>query len=210
MRPWPACCRAAVSAPLCRPLCRPLRRRDSVGLIAVPVRLSDGRTTCIRPLTGADEAALSDAIDGADSFDLYRRFMGSPPPTHLLIRLLSTADGIHDALVGAFDGDHRLVGIAQFDRTDDLPTAELAVEVATGWKRCGLGTAPLRELAAMADARGITRLTAFYFTDNAPLIRLLHATGACRSTGAHDGASTAAVDVRALLALAVEGQATEA
>jgi RimJ/RimL family protein N-acetyltransferase len=162
-------------------------------------RLRDGRLIQLRPLTGADAPALAAAIHEADSFDLYRRFMGSPPPAHLLVRLLSTADGIHDALLGAFDDAGLLVGIAQFDRTDDLPCAELAVEVATGWKRCGLGIALLHELAAMALARGITRLTAFYFTDNAPLIRLLWATGACHGTGGSDGASSAELDVLTLL-----------
>jgi RimJ/RimL family protein N-acetyltransferase len=172
--------------------------------------LADGRTVRLQVLTAADAPALTEAIHGADSFDLFRRFMGAAPPAHVLVRLLSTADGIHDAVLGAYDVEERLVGIAQFDRTDDLPSAELAVEVATGWKRCGLGTALLHELAVMAAGRGITRLTAFYFTDNAPLIRLLHATGACTGTGGSDGTSSAELDVPTLLQLLRDRSVTPA
>lgn len=176
------------------------------------VTLSDGRRIRLRPLTAADAVALADAIHAADSFDLYRRFMGRPPATHVLVRLLSAVDGIHDAVLGAFDGDERLIGVAQFDRADDESSAELAIEVATRWKRCGLGTAMLRELSAMAAARGITRLTADYFTDNVPLIRLLHATGASRAIGASDGASTAELNVLMFLggAAGASGQDAEA
>jgi RimJ/RimL family protein N-acetyltransferase len=164
------------------------------------MRLADGRTVQIRPLTSADGDALIDAIAGADSFDLYRRFMGSPPAPHVLVRLLGAADGVHDAVLGAFDGA-TLVGVAQFDRGDDEPTAELAIEVATAWKRCGLGAAMLRALAGLAASCGITTLTAVYFADNAALCHLLQATGASRWTGSEGGASSAELDLRKLAAM---------
>jgi RimJ/RimL family protein N-acetyltransferase/nucleotide-binding universal stress UspA family protein len=158
--------------------------------------LNDAREVQIRPLTGDDGEALRAAIEHADGFDLYRRFMGSPPPTNVLVRMLKRADGVHDAAVGAFDPAGALVGVAQFDRVDDEPAAELAIEIASVWQRCGLGTALLHELAIMADARGITQLTAFYFADNSPMIRLLQATGPVRWVSTDSGASTAELDVR--------------
>jgi RimJ/RimL family protein N-acetyltransferase len=162
---------------------------------AMPVFLRDGRTVRIRALTSSDASALHKAIDHADGFDLYRRFMGTPPPTHVLLRLLRSADGVHDAVLGAFAGNE-LTGVAQFDRADEAPTAELAIEVATSWQRCGLGSALLAELCALACSRGITCLTAYYFTDNTPLVRLLVSTGRSRWIGSECGATSAELDLK--------------
>jgi GNAT superfamily N-acetyltransferase len=150
-------------------------------------------------MTMKDADALCDAVQHANSFDLYRRFMGRPPPPHVLTKLLGAADGVNDALLGAFGIDGRLVGVAQFDRAEQQPSAELAIEVATDWQRCGLGRVMLRELAVMAAACGITVLTAVYFTDNVPLISLLQSTGASTWMGATSVESTAQLDVGRLL-----------
>lgn len=173
--------------------------------VATPVRLRDGRTIRLRLMTSIDADALCDAVQRANSFDRYRRFMGRPPPAHVLARLLGAAIGSSDLPLGAFGIDGRLVGVAQYDRIDDVPSAELAIEVATEWQRCGLGKVMLREIAAMADARGITSLTAAYFGDNAPLIHLLHSTGASRWVGANAAEASARLDVRQLLRSAGTG-----
>jgi RimJ/RimL family protein N-acetyltransferase len=167
--------------------------------VAIPVRLRDGRLISLRPMTTSDGHALYDAVRRADSFDLYRRFMGRPPTTQVLLRMLAKSDGIHDAVLGAFSIDGRLVGVAQYDRDDEKPAAELAIEVASDWQRCGLGRIMLREVAAMAARRGIDTLTALYFADNSPLIALLQSTGASRWVGSRDSASTAELDVGKLL-----------
>jgi RimJ/RimL family protein N-acetyltransferase len=170
-----------------------------VTMVAMPVRLRDGRLISLRPMTMADAPALYDAVRRADSFDLYRRFMGRPPPTQVLLRMLAKSNGIHDAVLGAFSIDGRLVGVAQFDRADDTPSAELAIEVASDWQRCGLGRIMLREIAAMAQLRGIASLTADYFADNLPLVALLQSTGASRWIGSRDATSNAELDVAKLL-----------
>jgi uncharacterized protein len=166
----------------------------------VTVSLRDGRSVLLRPLTVDDGDALIDAVHHADVFDLRRRFMGSPPPAHVLARLLARADGVHDTALGAFEVDGRLVGVAQFDRRDDSPTAEFALEVATGWQRCGLGAALLRQLGVLAQARGISRFTAVYLADNTPIIRLMRSTGCTRWLGTESGASWAELDVELMLA----------
>jgi RimJ/RimL family protein N-acetyltransferase len=153
----------------------------------------------LRPMTTGDADALYDAVRRADSFDLYRRFMGRPPDTQVLLRMLAKSDGIHDSVIGAFSIDGRLVGVAQFDRDDEQPIAELAIEVASDWQRCGLGRIMLREIAAVAELRGITRLSAVYFADNGPLIALLQSTGASTWVGSRDSTSSAEVDVAKLL-----------
>jgi RimJ/RimL family protein N-acetyltransferase len=171
-----------------------------VELTGGPVSLRDGRSVALRRLTDADGDALIEAVHCADAFDLRRRFMGHPPPDHVVIRLLHAADGIHDSVLGAFDVDGRVVGVAQFDRRDDLPTAEFAIEVATGWQRCGLGAAMLRELASLAMSCGVVQFTAVYFADNTPIIRLMRSTGCTRWLGSECGASTAELDLGSMLA----------
>jgi RimJ/RimL family protein N-acetyltransferase len=169
-----------------------------------PTTLPDGRMATIRALTGDDADALAVAVQHADSRDLRRRFMGSPPPIAVLLDRLRAADGVHDAGLGAFDPAGRLIGVAQFDRWDDEPEAELAIEVARDWQRVGLGGVLLHELCRMADCCGISRLTAVYFADNMAIIQLLHSTGHCRWISTASGASTAELDVRQVLAASVD------
>lgn len=135
--------------------------------------LADGRVVTIRRMTSADGAALVAAMQRADPMDLRKRFMGTPPPSSYLLRQLERADGLHDLALGAFTDDGRLVGVAQFDRLDDEPTAEVAIEVAHDWQRDGLGVALLTRLVCEARACGIHEFTASYYADNVAIRRLL-------------------------------------
>jgi RimJ/RimL family protein N-acetyltransferase len=159
------------------------------------LRLDDGRELVIRRLTGADEPILLAALTRADPMDLRRRFLGPPPPTATIVRLLRRVDDVHDLALGAFDAAGHLVGVAQFDRIDDEPSAELAIEVGTGWQRQGLGRILLDALADEARALGITRLTASYYADNRPVRRLLHHTGRVIESGISQGEGYAVLDV---------------
>ena len=137
----------------------------------------------IRPLVPRDGKVLLDALRRADPVDLRRRFLGAPPPPSYLVNQIRNADGVHDLVLGAFDEHGRLVGVAQFDRPDDKPTAEVAIEVAKDWQRLGLGLALLTRLVAAARSRGIHELTATYFADNIPILRLLRDVGHVVSSG---------------------------
>jgi len=150
-------------------------------------QLTDGRSVTIRRLVVDDAAALVAALERADPMDLRRRFMGTPPPASLLVKQLERADGIHDLAVGAFDGDGRLVGVAQFDRTDDKPIAEVAIEVAKDWQHDGLGIALLSRLSELARERGIHEFTATYYADNFPIRRLLRDIGHVVTSGYDHG-----------------------
>jgi len=127
--------------------------------------------------------ALVAALDRADPMDLRRRFLGVPPPTSFLVNQLRNADGVHDLVLGAFDDSGRLVGVAQFDRSDDTPTAEVAIEVAKDWQRDGLGVALMTRLVELARTHGIHEFTATYFADNIPILRLLRDIGRVVSSG---------------------------
>lgn len=123
------------------------------------------------------------ALERADPMDLRRRFMGVPPPARFLVKQLNMADGVHDLVLGAFDQAGRLVAVAQFDRSNDEPSAEVAIEVAKDWQHAGLGTAMLTRLAELARERGIHEFTATYYADNLPIRRLLHDIGHVVTSG---------------------------
>jgi RimJ/RimL family protein N-acetyltransferase len=146
-------------------------------------QLTDGRPVTIRPLDGQDAAALVAALQRADPMDLRRRFMGVPPPASFLVKQLKHADGIHDLVLGAFDDSGRLVGVAQFDRPDDQPSAEVAIEVAKDWQHDGLGIELLTRLADLARELGIHEFTAIYYADNLPIRRLLRDIGHVVTSG---------------------------
>ena len=161
------------------------------------VVLDDGREATIRPLGHEDGPALAAAYRRADPWDLRRRFMGMPPPLSWLLRQLDQADGVHDLPIGAFDEDGRLVGVAQFDRSDDGPRAEVAIEVARDWQHIGLGTKMLTELAAMARELGVHEFTATYYADNIAIRRLLREVGHVVDSGFDSGEGYARLDLDA-------------
>ena len=140
---------------------------------AVRVTIADGRAVTVRELLPDDAGALVTAVEAADPVDLRRRFMGCPPPASVLVERLQAADGVHNLGLGAFTDEGELVGVAQFDRDDDRPTAEVAIEVQKGWQNQGLGTALLARLAEVALTRGVHHFTATFLADNMPLRKLL-------------------------------------
>jgi RimJ/RimL family protein N-acetyltransferase len=158
-------------------------------------RLDDGREVLIRRLTAADEPVLRSALTHADPMDLRKRFLGPPPPTSTIVRQLRRVDDVHDLALGAFDTAGQLVGVAQFDRLDDQPVAEFAIELGTAWQRHGLGRIMLDALADEARAVGITRLTASYYADNIPVRRLIHHTGRVIESGIRAGEGYAVLDL---------------
>jgi len=119
-----------------------------------------------------------------------------------MVGLLRRADGVHDLALGAFEPSGGLVGVAQFDRLDDEPTAEIAIELGTEWQRHGLGRIMLAALVEEARTVGISQLTASYYAENLPVRRLLHRTGLVIESGISRGEGHAVLDIAVPLAVA--------
>lgn len=140
------------------------------------VRLADGREVDVRPILPSDAPELAEAIRTADPQTLRSRFLGAPPPiTPALLAGLTELDYVRRfALVARADDVG--VGIARYIAVgppDAPPTeAEIAVAVATGWRRVGLATQLIILLARRARECGITSFTATYWSQNRPVVEL--------------------------------------
>ena len=161
-----------------------------------PAALDDGRAVRLRILGRDDALALATAVEGENRVDLYRRFLGTPPPIRTLVARLCAADDVHDLAVGAYDPEGELVAVAQFDRRDERPEAEIALEVAHGWQRVGLGRILLDRLADEARRQGVEVLTASFFADNRAIRKLLLRLGAVMDSAVVSGVASVRVDIR--------------
>jgi GNAT superfamily N-acetyltransferase len=139
--------------------------------------LADHRCVFIRPIRPSDAAQLRRALSTADGQTLHARFLGSPPHSDVAIRRLVEVDYVNRLALVAFSPDGAGVGVARYDDAHGTGTAEVAVVVAVGWRRIGLGSLLLRELGEAAVRRGIRRFNALMLADNTPVLAVLRASG---------------------------------
>jgi GNAT superfamily N-acetyltransferase len=139
--------------------------------------LADHRSVFVRPIRPGDAAELRRALSTADGQTLHARFVGSPPRGEVSIRRLVEVDYVNRLALVAFAPDGAGVGVARYEDEHGSGTAEVAVVVAAGWRRIGLGSLLLRELGEAALRRGIRRFSALMLADNRPVLAVLRASG---------------------------------
>ncbi|MFI7117416.1 GNAT family N-acetyltransferase [Amycolatopsis sp. NPDC049868] len=152
---------------------------------ATRVKLADGRVVDVARLVPGDAGELGEAISHADRETLYRRFCGPPPRvTPRLLAYLTELDFDRRYALVARDESGHGVAIARYEATKEPGVAEIAVAVEPGWRRVGLATALVLELAKAAVEHGFDRFTATYLADNRPVSDLLDLAGARRQIAA--------------------------
>jgi GNAT superfamily N-acetyltransferase len=132
---------------------------------------TDG-TVEIRPLERDDRERLAAAFARLGEETRRRRFLSSA--SHLSERDLDALTSVdhhgHEALAAVEPHTGEILGIARYIRLPREPhAAEAAVAVDDRWQRHGIGRRLLTELADRARAEGVTRLTAYVGSDNAPV-----------------------------------------
>jgi GNAT superfamily N-acetyltransferase len=149
---------------------------------ALSCRLPDGTPLLVRRLMPADVPRLTALIRGGDPVSAAQPatpLLAEPAHAETLRRFLEGV-GHHDrlALVAATPDGHA-VGLAGAERLRSDPTvAEVAVVVAAGWQRRGVGTLLVTALARAAVEDGIRRFTALVGAARVPMSRLLARLGA--------------------------------
>lgn len=138
------------------------------------VRLRDGRDLGVRPPSPSDHRALL-------------RFLKALPPESRQLRFFSVACDLDAAArwaAGADGSDH--IGLIALDGEEDRIVAhaacirlygrrgEVAVEVDEAYRRLGLASQLLREVAHRADQQGIRHLVAEVLPENHEMLAVFH------------------------------------
>ncbi|MEJ2853863.1 MULTISPECIES: GNAT family N-acetyltransferase [unclassified Saccharothrix] len=149
--------------------------------LAAALRLHDGREVWMAPLRPDDREELAEAIRRADLDTLFQRFCGAPPPvTPALLAHLTELDHVRRHALVARDRDGRGVGIGRYEATRTPHVAEVAIAVAPGWRRVGLGTLLVRQLSDTALRNGFRWFSVTHLPGNRAVTRMLRAAGAVR------------------------------
>lgn len=128
----------------------------------------------MRPVEPADADAVVAVFRALSPADRYRRFFSAvPDPAPLVLRHLAMADHRDHETFVVLDGD-AVVAAASWDRRPGAGSdeAEVAVVVAEGWQRRGLGRSLIRAVSADAARHDVHAIVASVLTDNGPALRL--------------------------------------
>jgi GNAT superfamily N-acetyltransferase len=141
----------------------------------------------VRVLRARDADEIARLFDRLSMRSRYLRYFA--PLQRLseawLTRLASFDRHTHRA-VGAFDRGVLVAAAHYFVSPDDPTRAEVAVEVADGYQRTGIGSVLVTELARVARHRGVTRFSATALRENTAVVGLVRHLGwpaALRSSG---------------------------
>jgi len=123
-------------------------------------------------LEPTDIDAVSRLFGRLSPTSVYRRFFSPIARADHFASLLLRIDGQERDAVAAVDGGE-VVGVAQYSRRRGSSTADLAILVADGWQRQGLGTRMIAALASGALEAGIVEFSVDVQGDNHGAQRLL-------------------------------------
>jgi acetyltransferase len=155
-------------------------------------RLRDGREVLIRAARSADESLIQAFVGGLSLVSRYQRFFLSlrELPRTMMDHLLRPDPGAEAALLAlnAHDGSNDVVGLVQYAGASDGGSAEAAVVVADAWRRSGLATRLLSDLAEVAASAGLTHIEADILRDNVAALKLASKLGADPGISPNGGA----------------------
>ena len=142
-------------------------------------RIDRDRWVSIRPIERADAPGLSDFYDRLSPESRRRRFLGSGgPQAPVLVRAFTEPEG--EGLIGILEehgpNDGAVVAHASV-QPDGQGGAEVAFAVADELQARGIGGTLMQMALEQARTRGLRRVTATLFADNAPMRRLLRGAG---------------------------------
>lgn len=132
---------------------------------------SEGRPG-LATLETSDGDALTRLFYRLSVESVYRRFFSPISKPDQLRAVVGRLDRRHnDAVVAVEAGE--VVGMVQYSRGEGSRLADLAIVVADGWQRQGLGTRLVAALAERAAAAGIEGFAVDIQGDNFGALRLL-------------------------------------
>lgn len=157
--------------------------------------LADGSTTRVRPITSEDGPAI-EAFHGRQSREsiYFRYFSPRPRLSESDVEHLVTVDGT-TRMAFVADRDGELLGVARYDRLEDLPVAEVAFFTDDRNHGRGIATVLLEYLAAHAREVGIERFVAHVLPANRRMVRVFTQAGFSASSEFADGVIEVTLDI---------------
>ena len=143
---------------------------------AVDVALRDGSTLHVRPVVAADAPAMRRFFEGLSLESIGLRFFGVPNFDWATKWAVETDDAERYALVATAGPGHVIVAHGAYVRIDG-ERAEVAFVVADAWQGHGIATIMLGQLAAAAQAHGITAFNAEVLPGNHRMIGVFRDSG---------------------------------
>jgi acetyltransferase len=145
------------------------------------VPLKDGTNVVIRPIRPEDAAMEQAFVKALSDSSRYYRFMDAirelPKP---MLEHFTHIDYEHEmALVAVVhqNGADTQIGVARYVVYPDGKGCEFAVVVADAWHGKGVGTTLMRELMAVARAKGIESIEGIVLASNQKMLRLMKSLG---------------------------------
>lgn len=134
--------------------------------------LVDGTTVCIRPVRPADRDQVEGLYTEMSPENLRLRFFttGRSSASAAADRACAPPRLGHRALLAEAGG--QLLGLAEYETCGAPATADLAIAVADGRHRRGVGTLLVEHLVSAARADGVTAFTADALSENREVLRL--------------------------------------
>ena len=160
------------------------------------VRLKDGSSVLVRPVTGADKPLFIAGFARLSEQSRYRRFLAAKKSlSESELTFFTELDHHGHEALGAVDPETgEGLAVARYIREparDDV--AEAAVAVIDDWQGRGLGRALLERLAIRAHDEGIRHFSASLLVENRAMMALFEHLGSVHVTGRSGG--TEEIDV---------------
>jgi acetate---CoA ligase (ADP-forming) len=143
---------------------------------SVDVVLRDGSTLHVRPVGGADRAAIREFLKGLSLQSIGFRFFGGVDLEWAANWSVDVDYADRYALVATTGSEQSIVAHAAYIRTGPQ-RAEVAFMVSDDWQGHGIATIMLAHLAAAAERHGITLMTAEVLPHNHRMIEVFRDSG---------------------------------
>ena len=142
-------------------------------------KLPSGQEVLIRPARITDERPLQELLYRLSDESIYRRFLGHKRahPHEEVQELVNLDYELNMALVACVPGTDELLAIARYDVDPATRLAEMGIVVRDDWQNKRLGTALMRRLKEIAEARGLAGFCMDVLVTNKPMLALAYESG---------------------------------
>ena len=137
----------------------------------VMIEASERGRPGLATLEASDGAAVLDLFDRLSPESVYRRYFSPIARRDRLVALVARIDHVDREAIAAVESG-QVVGMVEYSRAPGTSVADLAIVVADGWQRQGLGTRLVAAASQRAAESGIEGFAIDVQGDNFAALRL--------------------------------------